>query len=144
MRKKIFINLKILRRTDVKKNYFNWLNDKKNTKYLDVKGCKSLDLLKKYVKNMVKEFNIRRNFLTEKLNNIKNIECVKPGGAFYVFPKVNKLNYNSKEIADYLLEKKYLATVPGSAFGKNGEGFLRISYSNHICPVCGKGQTFPV
>jgi aspartate/methionine/tyrosine aminotransferase len=37
---------------------------------------------------------------------------------------------SSNEISQYLLEKKYIATVPGSSFGINGEGFLRISYAN--------------
>ena len=52
--------------------------------------------------------------------------------SFYVFPKVSKNNMNSSEISNYLLEKKFIATVPGSSFGSNGEGFLRISYANTI------------
>ena len=51
---------------------------------------------------------------------------------FYVFPKVSKNNMNSTEISNYLLEKKFIATVPGSSFGSNGEGYLRISYANTI------------
>ena len=61
---------------------------------------------------------------------IENIQCKQPGGAFYVFPKVKKENMNSVEISRYLLEKKFISTVPGSSFGKNGEGFLRISYAS--------------
>ena len=85
-----------------------------------------------YVKKMVEEFQYRRNFITTELNKIPKISCVKPGGAFYVFPKIEKNNLSSKNITDYLLEKKFLATVPGSAFGKNGEGFIRISYASNI------------
>ena len=43
-----------------------------------------------------------------------------------------KNNLSSKKISNYLLEKKFIATVPGSSFGENGEGFLRISYANNI------------
>ena len=51
---------------------------------------------------------------------------------FYVFPKILINNLSSKEISNYLLEKKFVATVPGSSFGDNGEGFLRISYASKI------------
>jgi aspartate/methionine/tyrosine aminotransferase len=71
-------------------------------------------------------------FLVEELNKIDEIKCVIPGGAFYVFPKISKNNFSSKEISNYLLEKKYVATVPGSSFGTNGEGFVRISYASNI------------
>ena len=81
---------------------------------------------------MVKEFQNRRNFLVDQLNLIDNIQCKKPGGAFYVFPKILINNKTSKEISNYLLEKKFVATVPGSSFGDNGEGFLRISYASKI------------
>ena len=70
--------------------------------------------------------------MVNELNKIKNIECKKPGGAFYVFPKIIKDNLSSIEISKYLLEKKFVATVPGSSFGEKGEGFLRISYANSI------------
>ena len=84
------------------------------------------------VNKMIEEFKVRRDFLVKELNNIKNVECKKPGGAFYVFPKVIKENLSSIEISRYLLENKFIATVPGSSFGDKGEGFLRISYANTI------------
>ena len=95
-------------------------------------GIEALNGSQKYVEDMIKEFNLRRMFLVEELNKIDEIKCVMPGGAFYVFPKISKNNFSSKEISNYLLEKKYLATVPGSSFGTNGEGFLRISYASNI------------
>ena len=84
------------------------------------------------VNNMIIEFEKRRDFLVKELNHMKNISCVNPGGAFYVFPKISKNNLSSKEISNYLLEKKYVATVPGSSFGNNGESFLRISYASKM------------
>ena len=95
-------------------------------------GIEALNGSQKYVEDMIKEFNLRRVFLVEELNKIDEVKCVMPGGAFYVFPKISKNNFSSKEISNYLLEKKYLATVPGSSFGTNGEGFLRISYASNI------------
>lgn len=95
-------------------------------------GIEALNGSQKYVEDMIKEFNLRRIFLVEELNKIDEVKCVMPGGAFYVFPKISKNNFSSKEISNYLLEKKYLATVPGSSFGTNGEGFLRISYASNI------------
>tara|TARA_A200000113_G_scaffold81821_1_gene72790 strand:- start:168 stop:1337 length:1170 start_codon:yes stop_codon:yes gene_type:complete len=95
-------------------------------------GIEALNGSQKYVEDMIKEFNLRRIFLVEELNKIDEVKCVMPGGAFYVFPKISKNNFSSKEISNYLLEKKYLATVPGSSFGTNGDGFLRISYASNI------------
>ena len=93
-------------------------------------GIEALIGDQKPVDDMIKEFQIRRNFLVGELNKIENIQCKQPGGAFYVFPKIKKGNMNSVEISKYLLEQKFIATVPGSSFGKNGEGFLRISYAS--------------
>ena len=84
------------------------------------------------VEKMIKEFKIRKDFMVEELNKVKNISCINPGGAFYVFPRISKDNLTSQQISDELLEKKYLATVPGSSFGSEGEGFLRISYASKI------------
>ena len=67
---------------------------------------------------------------------MEGVTCLKPGGAFYVFPNISKLlgkTYNGKEIntdtefAEYLLEEAKIAVVPGSAFG--AEGYIRLSYA---------------
>lgn len=88
---------------------------------------------------MRKEFERRRNFLHAELSSINGIKCVKPSGAFYVFPDVasyfNKSNQsikieNSFDLAMYLLREAKVAVVPGSAFG--AEGFLRLSYSTSL------------
>jgi aspartate/methionine/tyrosine aminotransferase len=84
------------------------------------------------VNKMIKEFKLRRDYLVNELNSIENISCLKPGGAFYVFPNINKDQMNSAEISKFLLENKFVATVPGSSFGLNGENFLRVSYASSI------------
>jgi aminotransferase len=60
------------------------------------------------------------------------ITCIKPKGSFYVFPNITGLGKDSFTVANELLEKAGVITVPGSAFGQQGEGFLRISYANSI------------
>ncbi len=88
------------------------------------------------VKDMVKAFRERRDFIVERLNNISGIKCNMPQGAFYVFPDVSSLFGKSAgdfeikgslELADYLLEKAKVACVPGIAFGD--DRFIRFSYA---------------
>jgi aspartate aminotransferase len=81
-----------------------------------------------FVKEMVKEFRSRRDFIVNELNTIKGFYCVKPKGAFYAFPSFD-FNMSSKDLAMKILEKGVICT-PGGAFGPNGEKHLRISYAN--------------
>ena len=97
-----------------------------------IAGIEALKGPQDFVNKMVQEFESRKNFLVGELNKIKNVNCINPGGAFYVFPQITKKNLTSKRISHDLLEKKFLATVPGSSFGTLGEGFIRISYANKI------------
>ena len=58
-----------------------------------------------------------------------NLECFEPFGAFYVFPCIKEFGMTSEEFATKFLMEEKVATVPGSAFGDSGEGYLRISYA---------------
>jgi len=82
------------------------------------------------VRDMVKEFDRRRQFLTQALAKMDGLECVNPQGAFYAFPSIKRLNVSSDALALYLLRQAGVAVVPGSAFGEFGAGFLRLAYSN--------------
>lgn len=86
------------------------------------------------VKKMVEEFDRRRKYIVEKLNNIKGISCNNPAGAFYVFPKVKKFFNsqikNSTEITEYLLEEAKVAVVPGIVFGSDEH--IRLSYATSL------------
>ncbi len=66
------------------------------------------------------------------LNGIPGFSCQRPQGAFYVFPNIKSFGMTSSSMADYLLEKAGVAVLPGSSFGKCGEGYLRLTYSNSI------------
>lgn len=60
------------------------------------------------------------------------LKCFEPFGAFYVFPSIKEFGMTSDEFATKLLEEEKVAVVPGTAFGRCGEGFLRISYAYSI------------
>lgn len=83
------------------------------------------------VDRMREAYNQRRRFLVKELNDM-GLPCFEPYGAFYVFPNISKFGMSSEEFATRLLKEQGVAVVPGDAFGKCGEGFLRISYAYSI------------
>ncbi|MBP3459385.1 MAG: aminotransferase class I/II-fold pyridoxal phosphate-dependent enzyme [Lachnospiraceae bacterium] len=76
-------------------------------------------------------YNQRRNFLMKTFRDM-GLPCFEPFGAFYVFPCIKQFGMTSDEFASRLLQEEKVAVVPGTAFGKCGEGFLRISYAYSI------------
>ena len=84
------------------------------------------------VHNMVAEFKKRRDVIVDGLNQIEGVSCLRPHGAFYVFPNIKPLGVDGKQFADMLLEKFGVAALSGTAFGKFGNGYLRFSYANSI------------
>jgi len=81
---------------------------------------------------MVQEFRKRRDVFVDGLNAIPGIRCLRPHGAFYLFPNISALQRPSKEIADRLLDEAGVAALPGTAFGELGEGYLRLSFANSL------------
>jgi aspartate/methionine/tyrosine aminotransferase len=81
------------------------------------------------VKEMLKEYDCRRHLIVKGLNEISGVECKKPKGAFYAFANILSFKLSSQEFAAMLLQKAKVATIPGSAFGSSGEGYLRISFA---------------
>ena len=81
------------------------------------------------VEKMRREYERRKNYLVKTLNEIDGISCNDPKGAFYILLNIKELGLTSMEVSEYLLEKAKIATVPGSAFGSEGEGYIRISYA---------------
>ena len=75
------------------------------------------------------EYEKRRNFIVAELNKIKGISCIKPEGTFYVFANIKGTGKSSEQIYDELLTKGRVVVIPGSAFGKQGEGYIRIAYT---------------
>lgn len=77
---------------------------------------------------MKDSYQKRRDFIVEGFNSM-GLECHLPQGAFYVFPDIRSTRLSSMSFARNLLEKQKIAVVPGTAFGTNGEGFIRCSYA---------------
>jgi aspartate aminotransferase len=82
------------------------------------------------VDRMVEEFRARRDLIVEGLNAIPGISCLRPSGAFYVFPDVSGTGMTGVEAADKLLYDAGVSCLAGTAFGSVGANHLRISYAN--------------
>ena len=78
------------------------------------------------------EFQRRRDMFVAGLNRIKGFSCRMPKGAFYVFPNVTATGWQSKRLADALLEEAGVACLSGTSFGEFGEGYLRFSVANSM------------
>jgi len=78
------------------------------------------------------EFQRRRDVFVAGLNKIKGFSCRMPKGAFYVFPNTTRTGWQSKPLADALLEQAGVAALSGTAFGAFGEGYLRFSVANSL------------
>jgi len=83
-------------------------------------------------KKMVAEFKKRRDFFVDGLNQIEGFSCIKPHGAFYVWPNIKKTGWKSIDLFEHLLTEVGIAGLAGTAFGSEGEGYLRFSYANSI------------
>lgn len=86
------------------------------------------------VAEMAEEYDMRRRLIVDGFNQL-GLTCRDPKGAFYAFPCIEKTGLTSEEFCQKLLESKHVAVVPGPAFGKGGEGFVRASYcysTDHI------------
>ncbi|MCL4518311.1 MAG: pyridoxal phosphate-dependent aminotransferase [Thaumarchaeota archaeon] len=84
------------------------------------------------VSRMISAFAQRRRILVSGLNEFKGFKCSMPRGAFYAFPNIKGTGFSSKDLAMKIIDESHVATVPGSAFGNQGEGYLRIAYANSI------------
>jgi len=81
---------------------------------------------------MVAEFKKRRDFIVEGINQIEGFHCLKPNGAFYVWPNITATGWDSRDLAEHLLTELGIAGLSGTAFGDYGQGYLRFSYANSI------------
>jgi aspartate/methionine/tyrosine aminotransferase len=81
---------------------------------------------------MREEFRRRRSVIVEGLNRIPGFSCRQPHGAFYVFPNIKETKWNSRIMADAILNEAGVACLGGTAFGRWGEGYLRFSFANSV------------
>ncbi len=85
-----------------------------------------------FVHEMVREYDQRRRYLAEHLNELDYFSCTLPKGAFYIFANISKSGLSSMDFAEALLRVGKVATVPGTAFGDLGEGYLRLCYATPV------------
>ena len=97
--------------------------------FTQIAGIEALTGPQDYVAMMVKEYQRRRDLLVNALNSIPGISCLKPQATFYAFPNITKTGKTADELANLLLDGG-VAVLPGSAFGKYGEGYLRLVFAN--------------
>ena len=83
-------------------------------------------------RKMVEAFHERRDVIVDGLNQIPGFRCLRPKGAFYVFPSIEDTGKSSREMEDFLLNEAGVAALSGTAFGEYGEGFVRFSYANSV------------
>ena len=95
-------------------------------------GIEALNGSQSGAEAMRTEFRRRRDHIVRGLNQIPGVSCLTPHGAFYVFPNIRGTGKTSQELADLLLNEAGVATLPGTAFGQAGQGYLRLSYANSI------------
>jgi aspartate/methionine/tyrosine aminotransferase len=100
--------------------------------FTQVAGIEAIEGPQEQVEAVVAEYRRHRDALVAGLNAIPGVRCRLPQGAFYVFPNVSAFGRSSNWLAEYLLEEAGVALLPGTSFGKNGEGYLRLCFANSL------------
>jgi len=95
-------------------------------------GLEALTGDQNFITEMMARFKEKRDRIVSGLNTIPGFKCLNPKGAFYAFPNIKKTGMTSQQCADYLLNEAGVASLPGTAFGPYGEGYLRFSYATTL------------
>jgi aspartate/methionine/tyrosine aminotransferase len=77
--------------------------------------------------DIVNEYKKRVCYAYERINQVKGMSVLPPKGSFYLFANIKKTGLSSAEFSKKLMEKAHVLVVPGNAFGKSGEGYIRIA-----------------
>ena len=92
-------------------------------------GIAALDGPDDSINDMMKHFTKRRNLIHKGLNELPGVTCSLPGGAFYAFPKVIETGMNGEEFCKKAMYEAGVAIVPGTAFGKTCNDYVRFSFA---------------
>jgi len=95
-------------------------------------GIQALEGDQSCVEEMMAAFNDRRLLIHGRLNQMSGITCTLPKGAFYAFPNIKATGLTSSQMQDKLLGEMGVATISGTSFGADGEGYIRFSYANSM------------
>ena len=100
--------------------------------FTQIAGLEAVNGPQDRVAEMCAVYKQRRDIVVAGLNRIPGVHCRTPQGAFYAFPNISALGKSSDWLADYLLDEAGVALLPGTSFGKFGDGFLRLSFANSL------------
>ncbi len=90
----------------------------------------ALELPVEETREMVRKYEHRRNVFLNELAGISGIKTFMPRGTFYTFVDISSFGMTSLELAHYLLAEARVAVAPGTAFGEEGEGYIRLAFAN--------------
>ena len=95
-------------------------------------GLEALHGPQEPIDEMLERYRQRRDHLVTGLNRLHGVHCRMPQGAFYAFPNTKATGIPSAQLAGMILDQAGVALLPGTAFGEQGEGFLRLSYATSL------------
>lgn len=101
-------------------------------KFIQKAGIEALTGDQGFIETSMKEYRARRDEMVRLLNDMSGVTCLKPEGAFYVFPNITGTGMNSKDFAEFALERAGVVLLPGNLFGKHGEGYVRLVYASSM------------
>ncbi len=102
------------------------------TSFVQKGGVEALRNSQDFVDNIMEHFAERRDAIVTGLNEVPGFSCIEPKGAFYAFPNIKETGKKSEKLAEILLEEAGVCLLPGTAFGSQGEGYLRLSYATSL------------
>lgn len=97
--------------------------------FIQYGGIAALGGSQEIIEERIKQYKMLRDLIVKKLNEIPGVSCLLPEGACYVFANIKGTGMSSAEFADFVLEKAGVALLPGTCFGENGEGYVRLCYT---------------
>jgi aspartate/methionine/tyrosine aminotransferase len=100
--------------------------------FIQKAGIEALKGTQEPIIYMMEEFRKRRDIMVEGLNTLPGVTCLKPKGAFYVFPNIAGTGLSSEEFAEIMLNQAGVALSPGPIFGEYAHGYVRLCYANSI------------
>jgi aspartate/methionine/tyrosine aminotransferase len=103
--------------------------------FSQIAGIEALQGDQSAVDEMLVAFDHRRKKIVAWLNEIPGVSCHLPKGAFYVMPSIKELGIPAKELQEKILFEGGVSCLAGTAFGAEGEGFLRFSYANSTANI---------
>ena len=79
---------------------------------------------------MINTFEERRNLMYDLVTKIPNLSCIRPDGAFYIFPNITETGLSDVDFSKKVLNEAGVAVCSGSFFGEYGRGFIRLCFAN--------------